>query len=69
MKEKQLSNDQKNRIAEIKKKWSAELDKLPDVAVGNNSLSHASNNSRVRLEKKYLPKIKAIYNEEENGHG
>lgn len=63
MNERKLSEEQKLRIEKIKEEWFAELDKIEPFNE-KNSLSHSSNAKRIQLEKKYLPRIKTILEEE-----
>ncbi len=59
---KKLSEDQASRIEELKKQWISEMDKIPEPKeVGWPDIK--VNRPYRELEKKYMAKIKAIYEE------
>ena len=62
MNEKGLSEEQKQRIMAIEKEWMEEVAKIPESDTKNWPNIKANQPYR-ELEKKYLAKIKAIYNE------
>lgn len=62
MSEKGLSEDQKQRIKAIEKEWMKEVAKIPESDAKDWPDIKANRPYR-ELEKKYLAKIEAIYNE------
>ena len=66
MNEKKLSDSQKRRIEEIKKEWFSQVDKI-EHNLEKHTFSQASNAEYIRLEKKYLPQIKKILKEDNDG--
>lgn len=62
MNEKKLTEDQKKRIKAIETEWMTEVSKIPEKPL-TKWPDISRNEPYKRLEKKYLPQIRAIYEE------
>ncbi len=62
--EKQLTEDQQNRINEIKKKWIDEIKKIPEKENTGHLLDCKPSEPYYSIYKKYMPQIQAIMDED-----
>lgn len=60
MSEPELTEEQKNKIEELKRQWMDEVEALPEVELPPDTLSHASNSPRMEIEKKYQALIQKV---------
>ena len=58
-----MTEEQKNKIEELKKKWMDEVEALPEIELPPDTLSHASNSPRMEIERKYQALIQKVVNE------
>lgn len=63
MSEPKLTEEQINKIEELKKQWMDEVETLPAVELPPDTLSHASNRPRMEIERKYWALIQKVMNE------
>lgn len=60
MSEPKLTEEQINKIEELKKQWMDEVEALPEVELPPDTLSHASNSPRMEIERKYQVLIQKV---------
>ncbi len=60
MSEPELTEEQKNKIEELKRQWMDEVEALPEVELPPDTLSHASNSPRMEIERKYQALIQKV---------
>lgn len=63
MSEPKLTEEQINKIEELKRQWMDEVEALQEVDLPPNTLSHASNSPRMEIERKYQVLIQKVVNE------
>lgn len=60
MSEPKLTEEQINKIEELKRQWMDEVEALPEVELPPDTLSHASNSPRMEIERKYQALIQKV---------